>query len=84
MKQRRRGDVITISSYAGRRPHSRSPIAYAVAKSGVQLLTQDVALQAGPYGIRANCIAPETILTEDKRRAQYIGGSSGQGTSAGA
>jgi 3-oxoacyl-[acyl-carrier protein] reductase len=65
MKQRGRGDVITISSYAGRRPHSRSPIAYAVAKAGVQLLTQDVALQAGPFGIRANCIAPETILTDD-------------------
>lgn len=40
---------------------------YAAAKSGVQLLTQDVALQAGPFGIRANCIAPETILTEDNR-----------------
>lgn len=67
MKQRRRGDIVTISSTAGRRPHSRSPIAYAVAKAGVQLLTQDVALQAGPFGIRANCIAPETILTEDNR-----------------
>jgi len=30
-------------------------------------LTQDVAAQAGPYGIRANCIAPETILTEGNR-----------------
>ena len=28
------------------------------------MLTQDVAGQAGPYGIRANCIAPETIPTE--------------------
>ena len=24
----------------------------------------DVAQQAGPYGIRVNCLAPETILTE--------------------
>ena len=31
-------------------------------------MTQDVALQAGPFGIRANCIAPETILTEENRR----------------
>jgi 3-oxoacyl-[acyl-carrier protein] reductase len=65
MKQLGRGDIITISSTAGRRPHSRSPIPYAAAKAGVQLLTQDVALQAGPFGVRANCIAPETILTED-------------------
>jgi 3-oxoacyl-[acyl-carrier protein] reductase len=28
------------------------------------LLTQDVAAQAGPSGIRVNCLAPETILTE--------------------
>jgi 3-oxoacyl-[acyl-carrier protein] reductase len=28
------------------------------------MLTQDVAAQAGPFGIRANCVAPETILTE--------------------
>jgi 3-oxoacyl-[acyl-carrier protein] reductase len=65
MKRLGRGDIVTISSTAGRRPHARSPIPYAAAKAGVQLLTQDVALQAGPSGIRANCIAPETILTED-------------------
>ncbi len=64
MKQRRRGSIVAISSAAGRRPHSHSPIPYAVAKAGIQLLTQDVAVQAGPYNIRANCIAPETILTE--------------------
>jgi 3-oxoacyl-[acyl-carrier protein] reductase len=68
MKNRGRADIVTISSSAGRRPHSRSPIAYAAAKAGVQLMTQDVALQAGPFGIRANCIAPETILTEENRR----------------
>jgi 3-oxoacyl-[acyl-carrier protein] reductase len=67
MKQRGRGDIVTISSTAGRRPHPRSPIPYAAAKAGVQLMTQDVALQAGPFGVRANCIAPETILTEDNQ-----------------
>lgn len=64
MKERRRGNIITISSSAGRRPHERSPIPYGVAKAAIELMTQDVATQAGPYGIRANCIAPETILTE--------------------
>ena len=67
MKRLGRGDIVTISSTAGRRPHMRSPIPYAVAKAGVQLMTQDVAHQAGPFGVRANCIAPETILTEDNR-----------------
>ena len=64
MKARRSGCIITISSAAARRPHPMSPIAYAAAKAGIQILSQDVAAQAGPYGIRVNCIAPETILTE--------------------
>ena len=64
MKERKAGNIITISSSAGRRPHPRSPIPYAAAKAGIQILTQDLAAQVGPYGIRANCIAPETILTD--------------------
>jgi len=64
MKQRGTGNIITVSSAAARRPHPRSPIPYAAAKAGIQILTQDLAAQAGPYGIRVNGIAPETILTE--------------------
>jgi 3-oxoacyl-[acyl-carrier protein] reductase len=64
MKERRRGSIITISSAAGRRPHPGAPIPYSVAKAGIELMSQNVAAQAGPYGIRVNCIAPETILTE--------------------
>jgi len=70
MKERKRGNIITISSSAGRRPHPRSPIPYAAAKAGIEILTQDLAAQIGPYGIRANCIAPETILTE--RNKEWI------------
>jgi 3-oxoacyl-[acyl-carrier protein] reductase len=68
MKERRSGCVITMSSAAARRAHPGSPIAYAAAKAGIELLTQDVAAQAGPFGIRANCIAPETILTETNQK----------------
>jgi 3-oxoacyl-[acyl-carrier protein] reductase len=64
MKERRTGCIVTMSSSAGRRAHARSPIPYAAAKAGIELLTQDVAAQAGPFNIRVNCIAPETILTE--------------------
>jgi 3-oxoacyl-[acyl-carrier protein] reductase len=67
MKERGRGCVITIGSAAGRRADARSPLPYAAAKAGIALLTQDVAAQAGPFGVRANCIAPETILTERNR-----------------
>lgn len=64
MKQRRSGSIVTISSAAARRAHERSPLAYTAAKAGVEIMTQQLALQAGPFNVRANCIAPETILTE--------------------
>ena len=67
MKERRRGTIITVGSAAGRRADPRSPIPYAAAKAGIALLTQDAAAQAGPFGIRVNCITPETILTEGNR-----------------
>ena len=68
MKQRGSGAIVTMSSSAGRRPNPRSPIPYAAAKAALELLTQDVAAQVGPFGIRVNCIAPETILTERNKQ----------------
>jgi 3-oxoacyl-[acyl-carrier protein] reductase len=68
MKHRGSGSILTVSSAAARRPHPSSPVAYAAAKAGIELFTQDLAAQAGPFGVRANCLAPETILTERNRR----------------
>jgi 3-oxoacyl-[acyl-carrier protein] reductase len=68
MKERKAGNIITISSAAGRKMDGRLPIPYSAAKAGIQVLTQVLAAQVGPFGIRANCIAPETILTERNRQ----------------
>jgi 3-oxoacyl-[acyl-carrier protein] reductase len=68
MKTRKTGNIITLSSAAARRPHPASPLPYAAAKAGIELLTQHLAAEVGPFGIRANCIAPETILTEGNQR----------------
>lgn len=70
MKERKTGNIITISSAAARQPHPMSPIPYSAAKAGIQMLTKILAAQVGPFGIRVNCIAPETILTE--RNEQWI------------
>jgi 3-oxoacyl-[acyl-carrier protein] reductase len=70
MKQRKSGNIITLSSAAARRPHPQSPVPYAAAKAGIEMLTQHLATQVGPHGIRVNCIAPEIILTE--RNQQQI------------
>jgi 3-oxoacyl-[acyl-carrier protein] reductase len=68
MKQRRGGSIVTVSSAAARRPTPNSPIPYAAAKAGIELLTQAAAQQVGPFGVRVNGIAPETILTEENDR----------------
>jgi 3-oxoacyl-[acyl-carrier protein] reductase len=70
MKERRAGSILTMSSAAGRRASGNTLVAYGAAKAGVQVFTQDLAAQVGPYGIRVNCIAPETILTE--KNEQWI------------
>jgi 3-oxoacyl-[acyl-carrier protein] reductase len=67
-QERGRGYVITISSAAARRPNPGSPIAYAAARAGIELLTKNAAAQAGPHGVRVNCIAPETIMTETNQQ----------------
>jgi 3-oxoacyl-[acyl-carrier protein] reductase len=68
MKERGAGSIITMSSAAARRPTAASPVPYAAAKAGIEILTQATALQAGPGGVRVNCLAPETILTERNRQ----------------
>jgi Dehydrogenases with different specificities (related to short-chain alcohol dehydrogenases) len=68
MKQRRRGNIIAVSSSAARTAHPMAPIPYAVAKTGIEMLTRALSTQAGPSGIRVNAIAPGTILTERNKQ----------------
>src|SRR5487761_677753 len=63
MCERGRGSVITMSSAAGRQAGRSSP-AYAAAKGGIVALTRHIAAEAGPSGVRVNCLAPSAILTE--------------------
>ena len=61
MKERHRGVIITMSSAAARRATPRSPMAYAAAKAGIELLTKEVAAQAGPHGVSRAWERPPTL-----------------------
>ncbi|WP_405488513.1 SDR family NAD(P)-dependent oxidoreductase [Streptomyces sp. NBC_00096] len=63
MLERGGGSVITMSSAAGRQP-SGANLAYGVASAGLVMLTRHLATEAGPRGVRVNCLAPSVILTE--------------------
>jgi NAD(P)-dependent dehydrogenase (short-subunit alcohol dehydrogenase family) len=54
------GSIVSISSIGGMTP-SLGTNAYAPAKAGIIALTQLMALEFGPLGIRVNCVAPGFI-----------------------
>jgi meso-butanediol dehydrogenase/(S,S)-butanediol dehydrogenase/diacetyl reductase len=57
-----KGSIVTISSDSGLRAGPRSA-AYCTAKAGLIMLTQCIALDYGPLGVRANCICPGWVRT---------------------
>jgi meso-butanediol dehydrogenase / (S,S)-butanediol dehydrogenase / diacetyl reductase len=57
-----RGAVVTVASVAGLRAGPESA-AYDASKAGMIMLTQSIALDYGPRGVRANCVCPGWIRT---------------------
>ena len=57
-----RGAIVTISSLAGLRADPASA-AYCSSKAGLVMLTQCIALDYGPRGVRANTVCPGWIRT---------------------
>jgi 3-oxoacyl-[acyl-carrier protein] reductase len=64
MLERGRGVIVTMSSNGGRLLDKPLTASYAAAKAGVIQFTRHIAMELGPRGIRANCIAPATVLSE--------------------
>ncbi len=62
MIRQRSGCFVNIASVAGVFPYNWAG-AYSVVKAGLIMLTQLMALEWAPYGIRANAIAPGYIRT---------------------
>jgi 3-oxoacyl-[acyl-carrier protein] reductase len=63
MLERRSGVIVNFSTGAAWTGMARKSH-YSVAKVGVHALTKVIALEAGPYGIRCNCVVPGVIETE--------------------
>lgn len=61
MRENGGGAITNVSSIAALRP--RGLTAYSVSKGAVATLTQALAVDHGPDGIRANCILPGPVYT---------------------
>jgi len=62
------GSIINISSIAGKRGSSNNSL-YVASKFGMNGLTQSLAKELGPKGIRVNGLCPVLILTEGLMQA---------------
>ena len=63
MKEKRSGNIILMSSAAGRLV-SLASAAYGAAEAGTLMLMRHLAQELGPFGIRANAIAPSIVRNE--------------------
>lgn len=66
MAERGAGSVVVVSSIAGLRG-STSLGAYGISKAADMQLVRNLAVEWGPRGIRANCIAPGLVRTDFAR-----------------
>src|SRR6185503_20238374 len=62
MRPRGKGAIVHIASIAGRHPQAVSG-AYSVSKTGVVMLSRQLALEWGPAGIRSNVVSPGLVRT---------------------
>lgn len=64
MMERGSGSIVTMASNGGRLLDKPLTASYAAAKAGVVQFTRHIAMELGPYGVRANVLAPATVLSE--------------------
>ena len=57
------GSIVNISSVHGRRAYLDHAV-YEMTKAAIDALTRNVAVVYGPYGIRANSVAPGAVMSE--------------------
>ena len=68
MKDAGRGRIVSVASMAGKIGGAAAGAHYSASKAGIICLTKSLALQAAPYGITANAVAPgpiDTALTRE-------------------
>lgn len=67
MIEQKRGCIINVSSGVSRMP-GEGLSAHSTAKSGLDAFVKSLALELGPYGIRANIVSPGLTLTDATQR----------------
>ncbi len=78
MKQRGRGRIINVAALSGRVPRL-GQIGSNVAKAALINLTESLAREVAPYGIRVNAVCPAAVMTERwEERIKKVAKESGE------
>lgn len=64
MIRQKSGSIVNISSAAAKTSHGNSHPSYGASKAALLSLTQKLALDMGPYGIRVNAVCPGPTASE--------------------
>ena len=70
MRAQHSGTIVNVSSVAGRLPTLPVHGFYAASKHGLSVLSEALALEVEPFGIRVVCIEPGFIATDFLARAE--------------
>jgi glucose 1-dehydrogenase len=69
------GTIVNVSSI-GQKLAGRGVAHYCVSKAGVGMLTQAMALELAPLGVRVNAVCPGTVITDlnraDAERPEWV------------
>ena len=74
LKQRGYGRIVNVSSTTGTVSAMPGDSAYAAAKAGIVGLTRAVALEAAPFGVTVNAVAPGWIATGSQTEREAAAG----------
>jgi 3-oxoacyl-[acyl-carrier protein] reductase len=69
----RGGSIISLSSPGASRAHEDQSV-YDVTKAGIEALSRAIAVELGGAGVRANCIAPASVVGEPRPAADLPSG----------
>jgi NAD(P)-dependent dehydrogenase (short-subunit alcohol dehydrogenase family) len=61
--QKTKGSIVNVSSVCGTRPYGNL-LAYCASKSAVSMMTECMALELAPHGVRVNAVEPGVVRSE--------------------
>jgi len=77
MRERRGGVIVNVSSLAGRLPGAGYMAFYYSSKHALSAMTESLAVEVGPCGVRVVCVEPGSFATAVTEKGEWAATGSG-------